>query len=277
MKIFTLLMNHKLGRIGLGIIIVFLLIALFAPYIAPYDPSARVGDPYQKPNRNHILGTNDIGNDIFSEVIYGTRISLLIGLLSAFVALFAGTIIGVISGYMGGKVDEFLMRVVDLALVIPMLPLMILLAAFIGPSFWNIIMVIGLLSWAVPARIIRSQVLTIKNKGYIEAVKVSGGKPIYIMIKHILPPSFSIIISQFIIMSSKSILMEASLSFLGLGDPLTKSWGIVLYYAQQKSAFLTDAWVWWILPPGILITLLVVSFAYLGNAFEEIVNPRLRN
>lgn len=277
MNKFTLLLNHSLGRIGLVIIVVFLMISLFAPYIATFDPDDRVGKPYERPNKTHILGTNDVGHDIFSEIIYGTRVSLLIGLLSAFIALAVGTIIGVAAGFFGGQIDALLMRFVDLALVIPMLPLMILLAAFIGPSFWNIILVIGLLSWAVPARVIRSQVLTIKNKGYIEAVRASGGKPVYTMIKHILPPSLSIIISQFILMASKSILMEASLSFLGLGDPTTKSWGIVLYYAQSKSAFLTDAWVWWILPPGILITLLVISFAYLGNAMEEIVNPRLRN
>jgi len=223
-----------------------------------------------------LLGTNDIGQDILSEIIYGTRTSLIMGMLSAGVALTIGTIVGLTAGYFGGHIDTLLMRIVDIILVIPMLPLMILLAAFLGPSFWNIIIVIGMLSWASPARVIRSQVLTIKNKGYIEAVKVIGGKSKYIIFKHIFPPTLSIIISQLILMSSRAILMESSLSFLGLGDPTQKSWGIILYYAQSRSAFLSDAWVWWILPPGLLITLLVISFSYIGNSLEQIVNPRLR-
>lgn len=271
-----MVIKHKRGRLGLIIMIGFIFIAVFAPYLAPYDPYDRVAEPFLRPSTKYILGTNDIGNDIFSEVIYGTRISLLMGILSALVALGIGSIVGLIAGYFGGKVDIVLMRIVDVTLVIPMLPLMILLAAFLGPSFWNIIIVIGILSWASPARVIRSQVLTIKSKGYIQAIEVLGANPFYIIIKHILPPTMSIIISQLILMASRAILTEASLSFLGLGDPINKSWGIILYYAQARSAFLNDSWLWWILPPGLLITSLVVSFAYVGNAMEEIVNPRLR-
>ncbi|WP_432664538.1 ABC transporter permease [Wukongibacter baidiensis] len=268
--------NSRLGRIGFAIMIIFILMALFAPIIAPFNPYERVAESFLKPSSVHLLGTNDIGQDIFSEIIYGTRISLLIGLLSAIVAIIIGSTIGIVSGYFGGKVDILLMRVVDLTLVLPMLPLMILLAAFLGPSFWNIIMVIGVLSWARPARVIRAQVLTTKTKGYIESVKVAGGGHVYTMIKHILPPTMSIIISQFILVASHSILVEASLSFLGMGDPTKKSWGIILYYAQARGAFLNEAWIWWILPPGLLITFLVISFAYTGNSLEEIVNPRLR-
>jgi len=271
-----LFLKNKTGMLGLIILVAFILLAIFAPLIAPFDPYERVGKPFEKPSLQHLLGTNDIGQDILSEVIYGTRISLLIGILSAGVSLVIGTIIGLAAGYMGGKVDSILMRAVDLNLVIPMLPLMILLAAFLGPSFWNIILVIGILSWASPARVIRAQVLTVKKKGYVEAVEVLGARPRYTILKHILPPTMSIIISQLILMSSRAILTEASLSFLGLGDPTQKSWGIILFYAQARSAFLTDAWIWWILPPGILITLLVISFSYIGNALEEIVNPRLR-
>lgn len=268
--------KSRLGRIGFLILIAFLVTAIAAPLLAPYNPEERVSQPFLKPNGDHLLGTNDIGQDIFSEIIFGTRISLLIGILSAIVAVGIGTIIGITAGYFGGMTDSILMRIVDLTLVLPMLPLMILLAAFLGPSFWNIIAVIGLLSWASPARVIRSQVLTIKTKGYIEAVKVSGGRHVYTMIKHILPPTLSIIISQFILVASRSILVEASLSFLGMGDPTQKSWGMILYYAQARSAFLSDAWIWWILPPGLLITLLVIGFSYTGNSLEEIVNPRLR-
>lgn len=273
---FRAFFGNKLGRIGFAIIVAFILIAVFAPYISPYDPYARVGTPFSRPSAQFWLGTNDIGQDILSEIIYGTRISLIMGFSAAFMAMTIGSLVGLVAGYFGGKVEIVLMRLVDAILVIPTTPLMILVAAFTGPSYWNIVLVIGLMSWAGPARMIRSQVLTIKNRGYIEAVKTLGGKPFYILWKHILPPSLSIIISQLILMSSRAILTEASLSFLGLGDPTHKSWGIILYYAQVRNAFLTDAWLWWILPAGLMITLLVLSFAYMGNAMEEIVNPRLK-
>lgn len=268
--------TSKLGLIGTLLIVFFVYVAVFAPLIAPYDPFARVDAPYLEPSGIHLLGTNDIGQDIFSELIYGTRISLLMGVVSALVAILVGSVIGVCAGYFGGRVDAVLMRVVDIALTIPMLPLQIVLAAFLGSSYWNIILVIGLLSWASPARVIRSQVLTVKNRGYIQAVKCLGGRPFYIMTKHVLPQTISIIISQFILLSSRAILMETSLSFLGLGDVTQKSWGIILYYAQAKSAFLTSRWVWWILPPGLCITLLVIAFTYVGNALEDVINPRLR-
>ena len=268
--------QNRLGVIGLGILIFFFLVAIFAPYIAPYDPYERVGAPLMAPCAAHLLGTNDIGQDILSEIIYGTRISLIMGIAAAFIAVFIGSAVGIVAGYFGGKVDTVLMRIVDIVLTIPGTPLMILMAAFLGPSFWNIVLVIGCLSWAGVARIIRSQVLTVRNRGYIESVKTLGGKPSYIILRHVLPPTLSIIISQLILMSSRAIMSEASMSFLGLGDPTHKSWGIILYYAQSRSAFLTSAWVWWILPPGLMITLLSIAFSYVGNAMEEIVNPRLR-
>lgn len=271
-----LFLGNKLGLIGAIIIALFVLMAVFAPQIAPYDPYERTGQPFESPSVEHLLGTNDIGQDILSELIYGTRVSMLIGILAGAVSLVIGTAVGMTAGYMGGKIDTVLMRFVDVFLVIPMLPLMILLAAFLGPSFWNMVLVIGVLSWARPARVIRAQVITLRTKGYIEAVKTVGGHSPYIIIKHIMPPTLSIIISQLILMTSRSILMEASLSFLGLGDASIKSWGMMLYYAQNRSAFLTNSWLWWVVPPGILITLLVVSFAYIGNALEQIVNPRLR-
>lgn len=268
--------TNNLGLIGVGILVIILFIALAAPILAPFDPSERVGSPFMKPNSEFLLGTNDVGQDIFSELIYGTRISLLIGVLASVLSIGMGLLVGIVAGYYGGRVDSILMRLVDLVLVIPFLPLMILLAAFIGPSFWNIIFVIAVLSWASPARVIRSQVLTLKTKGYVEAAKSIGTKVRVIMSRHILPGVVPIALSQFVLAASSAILIEASLSFLGLGDPLSKSWGTVLYYAQARGAFLTDAWIWWILPPGILITTVVIGFAFTGYSMEEILNPRLR-
>ncbi|WP_096186262.1 ABC transporter permease [Evansella halocellulosilytica] len=268
--------SSNLGLIGVGILILFIIIAVAAPVLAPYDPGERVGQPFMKPSGQHLLGTNDVGQDIYSELVFGTRISLLIGVIAAFISIGVGCLVGIVAGYYGGKVDAFLMRLVDLVLVIPFLPLMILLAAFIGPSFWNIILVISILTWASPARVIRSQVLTIKTKGFVEAARSIGTNINTILFRHILPGVVPIALSQFVLAASHSILIEASLSFLGLGDPFSKSWGTVLYYAQARGAFLTDAWVWWILPPGMLITTLVLGFAFTGYSLEEILNPRLK-
>ncbi|MCM3731173.1 ABC transporter permease [Fictibacillus nanhaiensis] len=270
------LTSSNLGLIGIGILITFFFIAIFAPLIAPYDPSERIAPPLMKPNGSFLLGTNDVGQDIFSELIYGTRVSLLIGIIAALISIVIGCLVGVVSGYFGGKIDSLLMRFVDLILVIPFLPLMILMAAFVGPSFWNIILVISIISWASPARVIRSQVLTLKTKGFVEAAKSIGTNISTILRVHILPGVIPIALAQFVMAASHSILIEASLSFLGLGDPFTKSWGTTLYYAQARGAFLTDSWIWWILPPGLLITALVVGFALTGFSMEEILNPRLR-
>ncbi|WP_059173202.1 ABC transporter permease [Bacillus sp. FJAT-27445] len=270
------LTSNSLGLVGLALLAMFLVIAIFAPVISPYDPVDRAGAPFEKPSSDHLLGTNDVGQDILSELLYGTRVSLLIGIIAAFFSIVLGCIIGVIAGYFGGKTDALLMRLVDLVLVIPFLPLMILLAAFIGPSFWNIILVISLTSWASPARVIRSQVLTLKTKGYVEAARSIGTDIKVILTRHILPGVIPIALSQFVMAASNAILIEASLSFLGLGDPFTKSWGTVLYYAQARGAFLNDSWIWWILPPGLLITTLVIGFAFTGYSLEETLNPRLR-
>ncbi len=275
-KFWKMIVANNLGLFGLFILIIFMFIALFAPLLSPFNPMEQVGPPFTKPNSRFLLGTNDVGNDILSELIHGTRVSLLIGILAALISIFIGCLIGIISGYYGGVCDSILMRFVDLILVIPFLPLLILLAAFIGPSFWNIILVISLLSWTSPARVIRSQVLTIKTKGYVEAAKSIGTKTKVILTRHILPDVIPIALSQFVLAASHAILIEASLSFLGLGDPLTKSWGTILYYAQARGAFLTDAWIWWVLPPGLLITTLVLGFTFTGYSLEEVLNPRLR-
>lgn len=268
--------SSRLGSIGAGIILLYLVVAIAAPLVAPFDAEERVAQPFLQPGGDYLLGTNDVGQDIFSEMVFGTRVSLLIGILAALLSILVGCLVGIVAGYFGGKTDSILMRIVDLVLVVPFLPLMILLAAFIGPSFWNLILVISILSWASPARVIRSQVLTIKTKGFVEAARSIGSSVPTILFRHILPGVVPIALSQFVMAASHAILIEASLSFLGLGDPLNKSWGTILYYAQARNAFLTDAWVWWVLPPGVMITALVIGFAFTGYSLEEIFNPRLR-
>ena len=264
------------GSVGLTFLILLAATAVFAPWVAPYNPEETSGGPFEAPSRLHLLGTNDIGQDILSELIFGARISLVIGFLAAIVAISIGTAVGTVAGYFGGWVDTVLMRAVDVVLVIPFLPLMILLAAYLGPSFWNIILVIGLLVWARPARVLRSQVLSLRSLEYIDAARALGASAGRILSLHVLPGVISLSLAQFILAASNAILIEASLSFLGLGDPTAKSWGSILYYAQVRSAFLTGAWLWWVLPPGLLITLAVLGFAFTGFALEEVLNPRLR-
>lgn len=266
----------SVGTVGLALLAILVAAGALAPWIVPYDPEVTTGDPFEPPSRAHLLGTNDVGQDLLSELTYGVRISLTIGFLAAVVAISIGTIVGVVAGYFGGWVDAALMRLVDVVLVVPFLPLMILLAAYLGPSFWNIILVIGILVWARPARVIRAQVLSLTSLDFIDAARALGASPGRILRRHVLPGVLSLSLAQFILAASNAILIEASLSFLGLGDPTAKSWGSTLYYAQVRSAFLSGTWKWWVLPPGLLITAAVLGFAFTGFALEETLNPRLR-
>jgi peptide/nickel transport system permease protein len=266
---------HAAAVIGLLLIIGLTLTAIFAPTLAPYDPTERVGKPFQVPSAAHLLGTNDIGQDIFSELIYGTRISLLVGTLAALIAIGIGTAVGLLAGYFS-RLGMVLMRVVDIILVLPFLPLLILLAAYLGRSLVNTILVIGLLSWAGTARVIRSQVITCVKHDYVLAAHAVGARDGYILMRHLLPQVLLLAVGQFVEATSAAILLEASLSFLGLGDPLQKSWGAILYWAQVRGAFLTPAWLWWVLPPGLMIVAASLGFALVGFALEQILNPRLR-
>lgn len=262
-----------LGTILLSIIF---FIALFGPSLAPYDPRHVVGHPFSAPSSAHWLGTNDIGQDIFSEILWGTRVSLLIGLVAASAAILVGTTVGVVASLAGGWVDAVLMRITDVVLTIPFLPLAIVLAAFLGPSLWNTATVIALVIWARPARVVRSQGLSICSLTFVEAAHALGGGFRHVLVKHVLPGVLPLALSQFILATSSAILTEASLAFLGLGDPIQKSWGTILFYAQARGAFLTGSWPWWVIPPGVLISVTVLSFVLIGRSLEETLMPRLR-
>lgn len=274
--ILGVLLSNWSGRIGLTLLLALVMLALLGPWIAPYDPSERSGTPFSAPSAAHWLGTNDIGQDILSELIVGTRVSLLIGFTAAAVAILIGTVVGVTAGFLGGRVDALLMRLVDVVLVLPFIPLMIVLAAFLGASAGNLILAIALLIWARPARVIRSSALGIRNLTFVEGARALGASNPHILWRHVLPGVLPIAVSQFILAASGSILIEASLSFLGLGDPIRKSWGTVLYYAQIRGAFLNGSWPWWVVPPGLLISSAVLGFALTGRAIETYLFPRLR-
>lgn len=265
-----------IGGIGLLVVITLILVAIFAPYLAPYDPTERVGPPFARPSPEHPLGTNDIGQDLLSELIYGTRVSLTVGLVAASVALVIGTTVGILAGFYPRRLGAVLMRFVDIVLILPFLPLLIILAAYLGRSLMNTVLVIGILIWAGSARVIRSQVLSLTTRDYVVAARAMGASDRHIIWKHILPLTLLLAIGEFVQATAGAILLEASLSYLGLGDPLQKSWGAILYWAQVRGAFLTPAWQWWVLPPGLLIMAAALGFALLGFALEQRVNPRLR-
>lgn len=265
-----------LGRIGAVILLAFVVVAVFAPLVAPHDPRAQTGLPFKSPTADHLLGTNDIGQDILSEIIYGARISLAIGFMAAVLAIVVGSVIGIVAGFFGGWVDNVLMRLVDATLALPFLPLLIVLAVFLGRSMSTTVFVLALVIWARPARVVRAQVLAVRNRGYIQAARTMGASSSHLITRHVAPATAPMVIAQFVRAANIAILLEASLSFLGLGDPTAKSWGTVLYYATARNAFITDAWLWWVLPTGLAISAVVVGFAFVGYALEARADPRLR-
>ena len=249
--------------------------AVFAPLLAPYDPTERVGRPFLPPGAKHLLGTNDVGQDLLSELIFGARVSLSVGIVAASVALLIGTTVGVIAGYYPKRLGAVMMRGVDVILILPFLPLLIVLAAYLGRSLLNTILVIGILIWAEPARIIRSQVLSLRAREYVLAARSMGAPDRWTILRHIVPRTALLATGSFVRAISNAILLEAALSFLGLGDPIQKSWGSTLFWAQARGAFLTPAWKWWVLPPGLLIMLASLGFALIAFSLEERINPRL--
>ncbi|HJR78978.1 MAG TPA: ABC transporter permease [Anaerolineales bacterium] len=264
----TIRLTRLAGWIGIFILTLMLTLALFPSIVAPYDSTERVALPLQRPGDGHLLGTNDLGQDLFSELIAGTRVSLFIGLIVAFIAVFIGIVVGLASGYLGDWIDSLLMRLTDLILVLPFLPLVILISVYLGPSQRNIIIVLAIFFWAAPARLIRARVLSMRAETYIEAARALGANPLQIMLGHLWSGVRPLALVQVVLVASASILAESSLSFLGLGDPSGKSWGTMLYFARASGAFLSDAWKWWVLPTGLMITLTVLSLGLIGYSLE---------
>lgn len=272
----TLFKTKKMGLIGLTIISTFMVIAIVAPYVAPYNPFVSDASAlYAPPSMQHFLGTNDAGEDVFSELLYAAKISLIVGFTAAFVSTCLGLLVGMLSGYYGGKLDAVVMRVTDIFLTLPTIVLLIVLVAYIGPGLQNIIFAISILGWTGTARSIRSQVMSMKERPYVEASHAIGASNFTIMFGEILPNIMPLVLANGILAVVGAILSEAGLSFLGLGDPTQKSWGEMLYYAETRGAFINGAW-WWIAAPGICIVLVALGFTLVGQALDEVFNPRVR-
>ena len=262
------------GRTGLIMTGLLVLIAIFAPLIAPYDPYAVIDrpTPFQAPSWQHLLGTDALGRDVLSMVMYGAQISLQVGIFTALGVTFVGAAMGVLAGYMGGWVDTVIMRLVDVLLVIPSLPMMMLLSAAMGYSFTTLIAVFIILGWAGTARTLRAQVLSNKESNYVKAAQLAGAKNGYIMLKHILPSISNLLVMSTAMSCAGFMVAEAGLSFIGLGDPVKISWGKMITEAQ--AGFPRNAW-WLIIVPGAAICYTVIGFMQIGLALEEIFNPRM--
>jgi len=277
-KIMHQLMRNPMGAVGVVILVFFGLLAILGPTIAPYDVKVQHPEMQMKlPSKDHWLGTDNFGIDIFSELLYGARTSIIVGMVSAVIASFLGAAVGLYSGYVGGWKDEVVMRLNDIVLSIPWLVLMIVVAAFMHEiNLTGIILIIGLTGWSTTARMVRAQVLSVKERQYIERARALGSSDMDILRRHVFPNTFPLVFANTILTVAVSILSEATLSFLGFRPVGEVTWGTMLSFAEEKGAFQTGLH-WWILAPGLCIVIVVLGFTLLGYALDEILNPKLRH
>jgi ABC-type dipeptide/oligopeptide/nickel transport system permease subunit len=268
------LRKNKLAMLGLGIVIVLILIAIFASFIAPYNPIERIKEESSlSPSRIHLFGTDLLGRDIFSRVIYGSRISIVVGVVAVGISVVIGLFLGALSGYFGNIPDAFIMRIADIFFAFPYILGAIVIMTVLGPGIVNIFIAIGILGWASFARIFRGSILSIKNKEYIEAAKALGASNYRIITKHIFPNAFAPIIVYATMNIGTAIIVEAALSFLGLGvQPPTPAWGKML----SESLNYIDIAPWMMLFPGLAIVITVLGFVLLGDGLRDAFDPRLR-
>jgi peptide/nickel transport system permease protein len=271
--------RNAMGMAGLAILGFFVLVALLAPVISDreaLDPTCPcAGAPFQPPSAEFPFGTDDLGRSVMALTIWGSRISLMVGLFATLISVVIGAVVGIVAGYYGRWTETVLMRVTDWFLVIPFLPLAIVLASLLGRSLLIIIFVIGITSWPSTARIVRAQVLSVKTRPYVERARALGASNWHLTTRHILPNVGPIIFANTVLLVAIAILSETTLSFLGLGDPLSISWGTILEAAFNAGAATAGNW-WWLVPPGVAIVLVVLAFTMCGYALDEVLNPRLR-
>jgi ABC-type dipeptide/oligopeptide/nickel transport system permease subunit len=266
--------RHKLSRAGIIIVFLLFFMAVFAPFLAPFDPNAQ--DLYNVltgPSATHWLGTDNVGRDLLSRIIYGSRVSMTVGFFSVFISVFIGSFLGLLAGYRGGVMDMIIMRIVDTFMCIPFLPFVLVLAAALGPGLKNIIVALAVLGWTGFCRIMRGQVLMVRELPYVEAARAAGASGFRIMFKHLFPNCLAPIIVAVTISLGAFIMLESTMSFFALGvQPPTPSWGKELRtgYSYLETVPLFS------IAPGILITLAVLAFNFLGDGLRDSLDPRLR-
>jgi len=268
--------RNKKAVVGFAIVLAYVAIAVAAPWITEHAPMQRVGRPHQPPSMEHLLGTTRMGRDVFTQLIWGTRTSLFVGFLAGLIVTVIGVALGITAGYLGGWIDEVINFLTNIALVIPQLPLLLVIAAFVGQASPMVIaLIIGLTSWAWGARVTRAQTMSLRKREFIEASELAG-EPTWRMIAvELLPNLLSIIGFNFIGSVIYTIITEATLEFLGLGDPNAVSWGTMLYNAQTSSAIMIGAW-WEVAAPASFIAVIGIGLSLINFAIDEISNPRLR-
>jgi peptide/nickel transport system permease protein len=272
--------GDRLGQVGLIILIGFLLLGAFGPMIAPYEPDARISGEdglksLQEPSLEHPFGTTRLGHDVFSQTLVSARVSLIVGLVASIMSVGIGTTLALVSGYKGGWIDDAIMRLVDIVYGLPVLPFMIVLVVILGPDLFNVILAIVLVQWRQTARVVRSQVLSLKTRPYVEAAEAVGASDVRIMLRHLLPNVLPLVFLYGALSIAWAIIFEASVSFLGYGDPELYSWGKMIF-AAYNSDLIREAW-WWVLPPGLAIMLTVLSVFFVGRTLEDLSNPELRH
>lgn len=267
------------GMIGLVMLGLVVAMALAAPLLAAETElraiNAVENPRWATPSEFAPMGTDNLGRSVWAQFVWGARISLLVGLAATVIAIVIGSVVGIVAGFFGGIPGSILMRLTEWFLVIPFLPLAIVLAAILGPSVWNVILVIGITSWPATARVVRAQVLSLKERLYVERSRALGASGGHLMSRHVLPNVSPLILANLTLTVPIAILSETTLSFLGLGDPTRASWGRMLDEAFSAGALTRNAW-WYYLPPGVGIMVVVLAFVLIGQALEEILDPRLR-
>lgn len=276
----TLLRERKAAAIGLGLILFFVVLAIVAPLISPYSPTAQScgsgpSAVFAPISSRHLLGCDDGGVDMLSELMQGGRISLIVGFAATLVAMVIGGGVGIASGYFGGWTDITLMRITDYLLVIPDLVFAMVIADIWGPSLFHVILVIGILEWTSTARVIRAQVMTVKERVYVKRARALGSGHARIITRHILPQVGPLLIANTVLTVAIAIYLETALAFLNLEDPTVTTWGTILEHAVNRGAVSAGAW-WAIVPDGICIALVIVGCFLFGQAIEDALNPRLK-
>jgi len=273
--------GETLGQIGIVIFAFFFTVAIVADWLAPHDPGeimyaedgslARLASPFSQ--EALYLGTTHQGRDILSQLIVGTRTSIIVGLFAAFIAVFIGTNIGLIAGYYGGRVDDLLMRAVDVAYGVPFIPFIIVLVFITGPGLLNVILAIGLIQWRGISRVIRAETLSHKERPYVESAEAIGSSDLRIMYRHILPNVLPLVFLYGAFAVAWAVIGEASIAFLGFGDPSLYSWGQMMFQAYSADV-VRHAW-WMVIPPGLCIMFLIMSAFFIGRALEKVTNPEI--
>ena len=269
--------TRVLGVVGMLMLLTLFGTAVLADVIAVHPPDRASGPPFERPSGEHWLGTDDLGRDLWAQLVHGARVTLAIGMAAAITATLIGTTVALVAGWKGGWVDAVLMRIVDLTLSVPFLVLILVLASYFGRgALVTTVLLTGVL-WARPARLLRAQVLKLRQFGHVVAADSMGARTGRILFTHILRRLVPLLLSQFVRAAAVAVIVQSGVAFLGLGDPNRVSWGSTLFFANNGSAVLTDAWLWWIVPPGVALTLLIVGLAFLGLAMEELAEPGISN